>query len=197
MLDRAADRLANKLIKSRVIKEEEHELYQFGIETALLKGVHLMSYFILGILLGRVMELIIFLAVFIPLREYSGGFHASTKLRCYVVSCMTVFSMLVILKLFPKEYYGISIYLAMVSGALLFLLIPVETKNRPLDDSEKIYYKSKAGFIIVLLLVLSLFLFMMKQMSYSLILALGLFYELIAAIAGKVIIISEKIKSNN
>ncbi|SHO50309.1 accessory gene regulator ArgB-like protein [Anaerocolumna xylanovorans] len=197
MLDKATDRLVNKLIKKRVIKEEEYELYQFGIETAFLKGLHLLSYFILGLLLGRIMELIIFLAVFIPLREYSGGYHASTKLRCYIVSCMTVLSMLVILRLFPRDLYGISIYLAMFSGALLFLLIPVETKNKPLDDSEKIYYKSKAGFIIVLLLVLSLFLSMMKQMSYSLILALGLFYELIAAIAGKLMMIAEKPDGNN
>lgn len=192
MLNRAANSLANKLVKKGIIQAGDYEVYRFGIETGFLKGLHLLSYAILGLLLGKLPQLIVFLIAFIPLREYSGGYHASTKLKCYIVSCTAIFSMLIILGLFPEAYYGASIYLAIFSGVLLLFLVPVEAIAKPMDDSEKIYYKSKAGFTIVLLLTISLFFFMFQQMRYSFILALGLFYELIAAIAGKVIILARK-----
>lgn len=188
MFNRAADSMVNKLIEMQIIGAKDYELYRFGIETALLKGIHLISYMILGLLLGRVMELIIFLIAFIPLREYAGGYHAATKLRCYIISCVSILSVLLILRFLPGICYLYSMYLAVFSGVLLLFLVPVETKNKPMDDSEKTYYKSKAGFVIILLLTLSLFLFMLNLSYYSFILALGLFYELAAAVTGKLIL---------
>lgn len=192
VLYKAANGLVNKLVKKGIIEAGECELYCFGIETSILKGLHLLSYVILGLLLGKIPELIVFLIVFIPLREYSGGYHAASKLGCYIVSCMVVFSMLLTVKFMPAAYYSFSIYLAMFSGAILLFLVPVEAKTKPLDDSEKIYYKSKAGFTIILLLTLSLLFFMVNQRLFSFILALSLFYELIAAVIGKLSLIIGK-----
>ncbi len=188
MFGKAADSMVNKLVEMKIIGAEDYELYRFGIETAFLKGIHLISYIILGLLLGKTTELVIFLFAFIPLREYAGGYHAATKLRCYIISCLSILSMLLILRALPEVYYSDSMYLAVFSGVLLLFLVPVETKNKLMDDSEKTYYKSKAGFIIVLLLTLALFLFMLNQFSFSFLLALGLFYELVAAVTGKIIL---------
>jgi len=188
VFSKAADNMVNKLVKMKIIGAEDCELYRFGIETALLKGIHLISYLILGLMLGKTFELIIFLIAFIPLREYAGGYHAATKKGCYIISCLCILSILLILRVFPAVYYSNSMYLALFSGVLLLFLVPVESKNKPLDDSEKAYFKSKAGFIIVLLLTLSLFLFMLNQFSLSFLLALVLFYEMIAAVTGKIIL---------
>ncbi|WOO36378.1 accessory gene regulator B family protein [Anaerocolumna sp. AGMB13020] len=191
MLDKTAVRLVDRLIKKGIIKEQESELYLFGIETAMLKILHLLTYIVMGVLIGELTGLLLFLAVFIPLREYSGGYHASTKLKCYIVSCLTVLSMLLLIKLCDENFYLSSVYLASISSAILLFLIPVETAARPMDESEKIYYRSKAGFIIVLLLTITLFLYMTDQFDYSFVIALSLFFEMIAAFTGKLIFIKE------
>lgn len=187
MLDKAAASLTDRLINRGIIKEQDYELYLFGIETVILKIVHLLSYLVLGFILGEFKELLIFLIIFIPLREYSGGFHAHSRFKCYIVSCLTMLSMLLLLKLLPESAYNVSLYVAAVSGTFLLFLVPVGTGTKSIDDSEKIYYKSKAGFIIVLLITLVLFLYMLNQTLYSFIIALGLLYELAAAVAGKYI----------
>jgi accessory gene regulator B len=189
VLDKATVSLVDRLIKKGIIKEQESELYLFGIETAMLKVLHLLTYILMGVLIGELTGLLLFLAVFIPLREYSGGYHAATKLKCYIVSCLTVLSMLLLIKLCNENFYLTSVYLASFSSGILLFLIPVETALRPIDDSEKIYYKSKAGFIIVLLLTITLFLYMTNQTAFSFVIALSLFFEMIAAFTGKLIFI--------
>lgn len=184
MLDKAAIKLTDRLMKKGIIKEQDYELYHFGIETAILKLLHLVAYAAMGLLLQEVIQLLVFLVTFIPLREYSGGYHASSRRRCFIISCLTVLFMLLTVRLLPAAY-GLSIYIAAFSGTGLLFLVPVESAAKPIDDSEKIYYKSKAGFIIVLLLTAVLFLYMIGQPQYSFVIALGLFCEVTAVIAGK------------
>lgn len=187
MLGKASESLTNRLISVGVIKSEDFEIYQFGIENTILKLIHLASYIALGLIFGRLPELIIFLVAFIPLREYSGGFHAKTPLRCYVVSCITVFTLLLIMRFAPLGLMNYSIPIALVGSFLLFLVIPVEAKDKPLDESEKIYYKSKGGFLILLALILTLLFKMLNLDKIGFILSLAIIYEMIIAIAGKYI----------
>lgn len=191
MLVKASVSLTNRLISAGVIKSEEFDIYQFGIENTILKLIHLASYAALGVIIGKLPELIIFLMAFIPLREYSGGFHAKTPLRCYIVSCLTVSTVLLLFKFTTSYLINYSIPIALVGSFLLFLIIPVEAKDKPLDESEKIYYKSKGGFLILLELVLTLISRMIEWDKIGLILSLAIFYEMFIALAGKYI------KSNN
>jgi accessory gene regulator B len=187
MLSKASESLTNRLISVGIVKAEDFDIYQFGIENTILKLIHMVSYIVLGLILGRLPELIIFLAAFIPLREYSGGFHAKTPLRCYIVSCITVFTVLLILRFSPTDMMNYSIPIALVGSFLLFLVIPVEAKDKPLDDSEKIYYKSKGGFLILLALILTLIFKMLELDKVGFILSLAIIYEMIIALAGKYI----------
>lgn len=187
MLDKASESLTNRLVSAGIVKSEDYEIYQFGIENTILKLIHMVSYITLGLILGSLPELFVFLAAFIPLREYSGGFHAKTPLKCYIVSCITVFTVLFILRFAPEAVMNYSIPIALVGSFLLFLVIPVEAKEKPLDESEKIYYKSKGGFLILSILVLTLIFIMLDLNKIAFILSLSLIYEMIIALAGKYI----------
>ena len=186
MVKKVSSGLTDYLIKKGVIENEVYDIYQFGIENTILKIIHLVSYIILGAIFGLLPELIIFLIVFIPLREYSGGYHAKTPLKCYIVSCFTVFSLLLIIQFTPETLLKYSILLALIGSFVLFLIVPVEAESKPLDDSEKIYYKSKAGFIIILILVLTLFLRTIELYNVSYILALCLIFEMVVAVTGRI-----------
>lgn len=187
MLTKASVSLTNRLVSAGIVKSEDFEVYLFGIENTILKLIHMVSYVTLGIMLGKLPELVVFLAAFIPLREYSGGFHAKTPLRCYIVSCFTVFTVLFILRVVPDAMLNYSIPISLVGSLLLFLVIPVEAKEKPLDESEKIYYKSKGGFLILLILVLTLVFIILDWDKIAFILSLSLAYEMFIALVGKYI----------
>lgn len=184
MLSKASECLAGKLVKNNIIKKEDFEIYKFGIESFIIKACHLVSYMIIGMVFRLLPELIVFLGAFIPLRESSGGYHAKTPVKCYILSCGTVISFLCLLILIPESKMEYSIILAAVSSLILFLIVPVETENKPLNDAEQTYYKSKAGFIIIIELGLALIFRMVWWNELSFILALSLTYELVIALAG-------------
>ena len=184
MFGKAAERLTNRLIKNNIIKQEDFDIYQFGIENFIMKACHIVSYLILGICFKLVPELLIFLAAFIPLRENSGGYHAKTPLKCYIVSCGTVITYLCLMRFLPNDIMEYSSILALASSLVLFIIIPVESENKPLDETEMAYYKSKAGFLIIIELALVLIFRLLLWSELSFIIALSLFYELFVALAG-------------
>jgi accessory gene regulator B len=184
MFSKASESLANQLVKKQIIKSEDIELYQFGIENIIIKVVHIVSYFTIGLIFQLIPELILFLITFIPLRESSGGYHAKTPIKCYVVSCGAVTAALCLIKFMPDFLKQFSMIIALIASLILFIIVPVETENKPLDDSEMSYYKSKAGFIIVIELGLVLIFRMISWNYYSFILALSLAFEMLIAIAG-------------
>lgn len=185
MLEKASERLTNHLISSGVIKSEDYEIYQFGIEHTMLKLIHLMSYVALGLIFGKIPELIIFLIAFIPLREYSGGFHAKTPLRCYLVSCLTVVSILLLFTFAINYLIPFNIIIALVGSIGLFFVIPVEAKEKPLDEEEKVYYKKKGRIILLIELLLVIIFKILQWNLVSLIVALSIFYEMFIVYAGK------------
>ncbi|WFR59865.1 accessory gene regulator B family protein [Anaerocolumna sp. AGMB13025] len=184
MFGKASKSLANKLVKKNIIAKEDFEVYQFGMETFLMKAFHIISYLVIGAVFFRLPELLVFLAAFIPLRESSGGYHAGTALKCYVMSCATVISFLCFLVFLPDSMMEYSLVLALAASLFLFLIVPVETGNKPLEDAERTYYKSKAGFIIIIEFGLVLIFRMVEWKELSFILALSLGYELVIALAG-------------
>ncbi len=163
---------------------EDYEIYQFGIENFIMKACHIISYLIIGILFGLLPELMVFLAAFIPLRENSGGYHAKTPIKCYILSCSTVVTIMCLIRFISESKMQYSIFMALIVSLILFLIVPVDTDNKHLDDSEMAYYKNKARFIIIIELGMILIFRMLLWNYISFILSLSLTYEMIIALAG-------------
>ena len=76
-----------KLVSNEIINEKEADLYQFGIECLVLKLIHCISYLCIAACFQMVPQLIVIGCVLIPLRRNAGGYHAKTKMGCYIFSC--------------------------------------------------------------------------------------------------------------
>ncbi len=184
MLSKISKNLTNRLITNSIIKKEDLEVYRFGIENLTMRACHILSYLVIGFLFKLLPELLVFLTAFIPLRESSGGYHAKTPLKCYIFSCGTIITLMCLIRLIPVSMMEYSIALALVSGLILYLIVPVQTENKPLDEAENTYYKSKAGIIIIVELSVVLIFHMLLWKKLSFIVALSLSYELLIALAG-------------
>lgn len=82
------DIVINYLIKKNFIVEDEKEEYLYGIEVLELKILHTVGIIAISIINHRFIEMILFLTFYSYIRSIIGGFHAKTRVACFVISIM-------------------------------------------------------------------------------------------------------------
>ena len=147
-LDKLSRRIGDSLVRSNIVKAEDAEIYIYGINQILVSVLNVSTAIIIGLIFGVFFDIAVFMAAYIPLRSFAGGYHAKTPLRCYIFSII----MLIIVSIGMKYLYLTEwIYYAVLLAATLvvFALSPVEDRNKPLDEIEHKVYKKRAIFISV------------------------------------------------
>ncbi len=138
--------IIKRLITNKLISEEEVEIYKFGLESLILKLLHCVSYLCIGIYLKQLLELIIIATVLIPLRRSAGGYHAKTKVGCYIFSCMFIICILLALQGIHNRFMW---WIALaISDLLIIKMSPVDNDNKKLDKSEIDYYTKKSRLVL-------------------------------------------------
>lgn len=152
MFIRLSKRIVRHYCKGK--DSNENELYVFGINQCLNMLLNIITALFIGILSGNVLQILLFMLAYIPLRSYAGGWHSRTPLRCYIFSIV----MLIVVSIGFK-YLSIAawVYYAVLALAFVIVLVlsPVEDKNKPLDELEYKVYKKRAVIIAAVELVIS------------------------------------------
>lgn len=177
-------KIGDNLVRSNVIKEEDAEIYIYGINQIFVSVLNVSSALIIGLILGMLLESVIFLAAYIPLRSFAGGYHAKTPVRCYFTSVFLIFAVLLFCKYIPFNlllHGGILI----INSAICAFLCPVQDNNKPLDAVECKRYKKIA---IVILLIEACAWMIAPFVIYMLgkIISIAIFLETIMLLLGKI-----------
>ncbi len=148
-------KLISSLIDNNIIKKEDAEIYSYGLKQMIFIALNLITTIFIGLIFNKMFEVILFMVTYIPIRVYAGGYHARTKLKCYIFSVLMLISVCYILKLdLLKSYLSIGI-LAIISSAIILYLAPIEDKNKTLDEIEiKVYKKRTIRNLVIILIVL-------------------------------------------
>lgn len=135
------EKIIKKLIENNSIDVADVEVYKFGIETTLLKALHYTSYLVIALCMNKFFEFAIIFAVFYIFRRNTGGFHAKTRIGCYLFSCAVIF-----LSLFATEinfsWQGAAV-ISILDIIILLILSPVKNSNRNLDAEEIKYFRHR------------------------------------------------------
>lgn len=179
-----AEHLADKLEESHIIKNEDRELYVYGLNQGMMIILNLCTTLIVGLVLHTTVSLLIFSSAYIPLRSYAGGYHAKTPLRCYVLSTI----MLVVVSIIMKHYsfnLPITILILLLSSTIIIWLSPVEDKNKPLDKQEMKVYK-KRSLIILFSEIIICCLLIISVKKYYIIITNAIMIETLMLAIGKI-----------
>lgn len=144
---KAVDRLVVKLIKDGAIEEEDREIYEYGFTQGIVMLINFICTLLIGFCMGMVKEVLVFMLAYIPLRSFSGGFHAKTQARCFVYSNLLVVGILAISR-YLTEVPLVYLILGLIGAIIIIILAPVEDKNKPLDENEVKVYGRKAKIIL-------------------------------------------------
>lgn len=157
MIEYLADRIADYFVKEELILAEDRSIYKYGSEVSISTILGISLILLIGLISGQVFGSILFLLCFIPLRVYTGGYHADTYLKCNLSFCAVFIIYLVIKNNIPPhmEFFANIIFIA-VSLITIFVLAPIENKHKPFHGKEKLRYRKISIIVSVILSVLSI-----------------------------------------
>lgn len=153
MIGNLSTKLANKLLDKSIINDTEKELYVYGFFILLSQILYFILTIMFGILLGIVLQSVIFYVAFQFIRRYAGGIHASSESKCEVATTVSIFLCLGLVKLCALyNLKVIVLVLTIVAAVFILALCPLDTPEKPLNKKEEVYFRKKSWIIVLIIL---------------------------------------------
>ncbi|MGL6202007.1 MAG: accessory gene regulator B family protein [Lachnospiraceae bacterium] len=174
MIKRISEWLVSSWLNNKVIEQEQFRAYAYGCELLVSDMISNIIVLLAALLMGRVIEMIIFLVVFSSIRVVCGGYHASSYKNCILNFCTSTILLFLITEwLIHRNYYGLIIVLVVAADLMILMFAPVDHPNRPLTKEEMIKYRKKTivrllSANIIILLVYVLFPSLIDKITYAL-----------------------------
>ena len=131
--------------------DEEKEVAIYGLKRLGMFLVSMVVVTIIGLLMGNVQGIFLFLLLFIPLRIFAGGLHLPTLWMCAIASSALIVAVGFILNNIKGAWINeIIFFIILCAGAFLVIMLsPVDTANKRLFDEEKVRYKNVSCIITI------------------------------------------------
>lgn len=138
MFRNLAEDITFLLIKNKIVEIEKREIYIYGLEVILLNGGLLITFLIISLLCGEMVNFLAYLIFFLPMRLFSGGYHAETSERCFILSTIMFGASIAVSKLIPLLYISnTGKIIGAVSVIVIFVLAPLINENNPLNQTQR------------------------------------------------------------
>lgn len=147
--------LTHTLYRHCPLSEEKRPVFVYGFELSLSTLSSILSIILLSIIFKNVYSSLLFLYIFFFLRLFSGGYHAPTYSRCFILT-NAIFAFVYLLSEVIQWYKPLLIPFAILSCISIFLLSPIRSTKHPL--SERLYAQNKKAARIIVSIDFLLFL---------------------------------------
>lgn len=155
------------MVERGIIKEEEQEIYEFGIRNGTILFLDVVTAFLIGLLTGKLAVVAVFTLAFMILRSYTGGYHSDSRVFCYIGSNLVLFVPVYTEELFRKVPEAAAILGMFFAMVIILLLSPMHSKNRKLDGKEQKHFGRKARMMAVAELLVLAVLWYAGQNAYA------------------------------
>lgn len=143
-------RFVNYLIDQQVITPDEADVQIFALTTLSQMVMAHGAIFILAAIFGVFVETILFELIFMPMRSYAGGFHASTPGRCFVLSLAVWGAIMAAAKFTPAAYHLLSFAVLLIAAVIIWLTAPVPHANNPIGPKRFAQVKRIVRWLLLL-----------------------------------------------
>ena len=189
MISKISEQLAEKMLSSGTISDEDKELYVYGLFMLLSQLMFFIIACFFGVILNCILESILFYIAFQLIRRHSGGYHASSETRCEIMSTLSILACIVVIRLSKTyDFQTALLVVSAVSGVFIFVLCPFDTPAKPLSEHEFKYFRKISWLIlsmIFLVVIISYFVRLKWLQIFFAPCCLSLILECILLVAGK------------
>ena len=144
-------------IRNKYIKEQERELYEYAYTILFEEFINIVVAFAIALFFGQLNVVICFLCSYIPLRRFSGGYHADNGITCGIVSTLLIVVLCILNDLNIIESIESSVYIFLIICQIcIFILSPIDSVNKPLSyDQKQKYHKNSVIILLFQILILN------------------------------------------
>ncbi len=152
MLDKLVILFVGFQIRIGTIDESDINVYRYGYTLMIEVLLNVCLSCLIGVLLGYLEEVLFFLAIFIPLRSFCGGYHAEKTWKCILLSNLLLIIAIYLMLLWGAV--GLSFFtwsiLEIVCFVFVLFLAPIESSNKKLGKRERQQYKKYSVWIFLI-----------------------------------------------
>lgn len=148
MMKSISGAISKTLWAKGIIQKQDIDTCRYGLEVFASSVLEIASILIIAIFIGNFFETLSLFIMFIPLRIYAGGYHADTKIKCYLISLGVYVLLTLVITITPKAMFPmLNTYLTVITCVTVLTLSPVIHKNKTVSNKEKRHYRNISIFI--------------------------------------------------
>ena len=154
MITKIAGKVMDALCAASVVNEDDRELYSYGFFVLLSSMFFFIVTSIFGAIFNVLWESVLFFVMFTLIRSYAGGVHASKEITCSIYTSLSMLVCVALIQLQKHfELFVVPLIVIFVSYIVIVVLCPLDTDEKPLDDSERKKYKKISCILASVILV--------------------------------------------
>jgi len=157
MLNSVKTKILGYFIQIGLGEQGDLEVYEYGFILLLKKLFHIVTILAMGWLANELVNVAIFLLVYICIREYSGGYHSKSSLGCYICTVVIISLAIAFFKL-ELFHPWIVLLILVICGVLIWFFSPQEAENKPLEFGEIQRYRKRTRIYLITFEIIALIL---------------------------------------
>lgn len=189
MIGKLASKTAEHFIERPNTCYDKIEIYTYGFFVLYSNIIFLLLSMLLGAVLGVFLQGIIFYVAFFSIRQYAGGYHASTETRCEVMSTLSILACIVVIRLSKTyDFQFALLVVSVVSAVCIVTLCPLDTPEKPLSEKELKYFRKISWLILSIIALVAIISYFVRSQWLQIFFApccLSLILESLLLVAGK------------
>lgn len=170
------DKTMDVLVSNDPTIELQRRKYEYGLNVFFSSLFNMLGILLIFAVTGHLEEVLILIAFFATLRTFVGGYHAKSRINCFVFFLSLAVGMLWLNTSISFGDYRNELFFGLVQ-CILFIAVfaPMDTSSKPLKKVEKQSYRKKSLIIVISQSVLIFGLYMLSFESAALIGILGIY----------------------
>lgn len=155
MIQELAEKIVDYQITRDYLDSTERNKYVYAYEITINQSINLIISFAMAVIFREVYSTILFFLLYIPIRKYAGGFHASSNEKCILFSSSVVLGIILLSKVLKVCNYDRNLVFTIDCMLMIYVNIaaPVETSNKKISFNERRRYKKYIHIITLIHLI--------------------------------------------
>lgn len=138
MISKLAKSIAHFFVVQNITEESKEVIYAYGMELLISDVLNTIIVLLIALFSHTLPAVVVFIAVFMGLRQFVGGFHANSHLSC-------MFTLVMVMMVFSYGICNVSGYITpifsisfiMIALPIILCIAPVPHPNKPMSEELK------------------------------------------------------------
>ena len=126
--------VSSRLVRQKALSADDIDIFAYGLDLLLFTGLTNAALILFGVMVGRLPQTLLHILTFSLLQGLGGGYHATTHLRCFLVTAACWAAAMLFALYLPVAAH---IFLFIIGVFTVFLFAPIENRNAPMSDKKK------------------------------------------------------------